>query len=228
VSGKLSESFGIGIAYNNYSSGVFSENTVSTAVSYGLKISEIHSLRMGASFGIIQHGFNLTNDGVTDVTDVALNSSDYDQTFFKIGIGVNYRFKDIVQFDMAIVPNIDHYKNELLQSFFMYVSYDYKFQAIGTDMKVTPALMYRNSVQAVSSIDFTLALDVINKVWILTGYRNTSGLIVGAGIRQANFAVGYTYEVDMSPMAMVSNGSHEITAFYSLNLGKKNDSKLTD
>ena len=71
-----------------------------------------------------------------------------------------------------------------------------------------------NSLFALNSVDFTLSLDVKDKVWVMVGYRNTSGAILGIGLKRSNFAVAYSYELDMSPMALVSSGTHEVSAFY--------------
>ncbi len=211
INSRVSKNFGIGVNYNRYTSGIFNETTINSSVSYGLKFNNNHKLRLGSSFGVILNSLNTTYDGVTDNSDLTLNTSFFNETFIKVGFGASYMFKDIIQVDIA-VPEIQSARNnKYFQSLMLYVSYNYE---LNREMKLTPALMYRNSLFALNSVDFTLALDVKDKVWVMAGYRNTSGVIMGVGIKRNNFAVAYSYELDMSPMALVSKGTHEISVFY--------------
>ena len=199
-------------------------NTINTSVAHGLRLCKLHYLRLGGNLGLLKNTINTAYDGVTDNSDLALNTTYFNETFIKVGFGLAYRFKDMIQFDLSI-PEIHSARNgKYFQSMMAYLSYDYK---INNEMKLTPALMYRNSLFALNSVDFTLALDVKDKVWLMAAYRNTSGMIMGVGIKQSNFAVAYSYELDMSPMATVSKGTHEITFFYRTYKSKSSMLKLS-
>ena len=55
--------------------------------------------------GVVKNDLNLSYDGITDNSDLVLNTNYFNETFIKVGFGLNYNFKDIIQFDLS-VPEI--------------------------------------------------------------------------------------------------------------------------
>lgn len=221
VHGKVAKGLGLGANFNQFTSGIFKESIYSVAASYGQDLYKNHHLNLGLSFGIMKNKVVVEYDGITDYTDITLNSNYFGETFLRTGFGLNYLFKDLIQVDFSL-PVIYSERNEkYLQTMVLYGCYNYKFKAIGKDMKLSPALMYRKSMNKLSSIDITATIDVVNKIWVLAGYRNTSGIIVGVGIKAKQFAFAYAYENNQAPISYLTNSTHEITAYFSPNFKKR-------
>jgi len=212
--GTVNQNFGIGLNFNRYTAGIFAENTLSASVSYLLTITTDNLLRFGTSLGTNRNKIIMPDDGVSDNSDITLNTNYFDETLIKAGFGVSYSFKNRFQIDVSL-PEIHSVKNDkYFQSVIAYGAYNYRFNAIGKAITVTPAIMYRFNPYSLTTLDATLTLDMENTLWLIAGYRNTSGMLIGAGIRSHLFGFAYSYEMDNSPMQFVSKGTHEITAYY--------------
>ena len=211
VHGKIDSTFGIGINISNYVSGFIKEPSMRLAGSYKVLFTEDQSLMFGLSAGIMRATLNYEKDGISDYSDPTLENSYFGKVQFKSGFGLSYQNKAL-QLDFSVPDIYDASNMKYFQTIVVYVGYEIGIPK--SKIAVTPGFLYRNSPLFLSQYDIMAKGVWDDLVWVQLGYRNTSGLIIGTGLKLKNFEIGYVYEANNAAVVNVLRGTHEISLYF--------------
>lgn len=222
--GAINSKMGVSINASGYTNGLLSTNELNASYAYKVVISDQHNISFGLSYGLFRMGINRSENPEQTLIDPSAYSSSFDQTFFKTGFGISYKFKGLLV-DVALPELYDQSKRAYLTSIYSFASYDFNLK--GNKVIIKPLVGYRNYNSSASQFDFGVFCSWQKKVWLNAGYRTKNGMLFSGGVNVSKFAIAYSYELASSIMAIVSGGSNEISLMYSFGKSPKKAKSTT-
>lgn len=221
-SGFRNVRFGVGILFGSDQIGVHSDNSLYLAYSYKIPLNKYNgaSLSMG-----LQGGFNNVRSDYS-----ILNSKDPDLygtvTKFNPNFGTGLYYRDKTRYLGVSVPYI--LNNKIIDSSIGYVKqYRYYYvnagmtKALNKVIKFQPSVLFRIQEHAPLSFDVNAMWIFYNVVSIGTSYRLKDSLVGLFELQlNANFHVGYAYDITTSALRQYSNGSHELMINYRVKIAR--------
>jgi type IX secretion system PorP/SprF family membrane protein len=197
----------------------------------GLKLAMSYSLRFKnnakLSFGI---------NGTWDLLKVRLDDlklfdqNDYmflngiqNKNQLNAGVGFFYRSEHL--FFGGSIPRLLEYNktnNAYLDDRYYYISLGGYF-SLNKQLKVRPSTLFKFTKNAPFSLDFSLALIILDKFWLGSNYRlkESNGVFAQYQVTD-QFKAGYSYDFSIAKMSRSNSGTHEIVLCYSLKYTRNN------
>ncbi|MBN2776969.1 MAG: PorP/SprF family type IX secretion system membrane protein [Bacteroidales bacterium] len=214
IHAPITKNMGLGVSIYNQKHGII--NNFNARLSYGYRalFSDNHYLQFGTAMGITNDILNISNTVGVDVTDENLSSDYYNMTSFSAGVGVLYYINGFeVQ---AIMPQV--YERNLANFYTIGVlAYNFKPQDATWGLK--PSVMARGGNTSPLQFDANIMADWKETVWAQVGYRSNKSMIASVGVNIKGIGIGYAYQANSNPIAVASNGTHEIQLI--VNFGEK-------
>lgn len=226
VYSKISKKQALGGKLISDTRGAFQILKADLSYAYMAKISDVSSLSLGLSGGIINNNLivnRIENYQMLDQTDPTLTNSYYNTTQFSAGAGLLYNFKGL---DVSVsLPHIV----TTGQAFNGYVhsAVFYTFDA-GTKFKITPWLCYQNIPVTKSVASLNLKAMYNNMIWVQTGYQTNSTFNAALGVNIENFSLGYGFKFNNKNFNQVANGMHEVTLGFRIPKRSKTGTPISD
>ena len=185
-----------------------------------VKLTEDITLSLGLKGGVYNYHVGLS--------DLSLNELDnaFQQDFKKnfqpnLGAGaylytndyyVGFSVPKLIKTELEEVGASDDLNSELKRHFFITGGYIY---SLNSDWKLKPSALIKMVEGAPPSMDITAQALYMDKFWMGTTYRVGDALAFLLEMQvNRQLVVGYSYDVTLSGMSNVSNGSHEILISY--------------
>ncbi|MFK7932858.1 MAG: type IX secretion system membrane protein PorP/SprF [Saprospiraceae bacterium] len=226
---------GIGINFENDAIGAEASTLVTLAYNYQLNIGRVGILSVGVAGGMFQKELNgailRTPEGnyegvlVDHRDDILPNTLETGQSpVFEAGVffqgerlEIGLSAKNLVEPTVNLSENLDL---QLVRTYFATIGYRID---VGDALALRPSVMVRtDAIQ--TQMDFSLLAYINENIFVGGSYRGysvttTDAVAIIAGLKiseQLNFA--YAYDLTLSSLNSVSNGTHEIMLNY--NFGK--------
>ncbi len=181
-----------------------------------VKLTENITLSLGLKGGIYNYSVGLSG--------LSLNEEDFtfQQDFKKsfqpnLGAGAYMYTKDyyfglsvpkMIKTELDEVGASDDMNSELKRHFFITGGYIYE---LSQEWKLKPSALIKMVEGAPPSVDITAQALYMDKFWMGTTYRVGDALAFLFQVQATRqLVVGYSYDVTLSGMSNVTNGSHEI------------------
>ena len=211
---------GIGMSVINDYIGPVRNTYLNLNYAYRISLNEKLTLSMGLKGGIYNYYVGLT--------DLNINESDvnFNQDFKKnlqpnLGTGF-YLYSDdyylgisvpkLIKSDLQNEDSDNNVLSEIRRHYF--ISAGYMFD-INSDWKFKPSLLNKMVEGAPPSLDVTAQALYKGQVWLGTTYRIGDAVVFLFEIQvNRQIIVGYSYDVTISEMNNVTNGSHEFLISY--------------
>lgn len=228
---------GIGLQVENDQLGASRNMSVKGSYNYILDISEKMNLSVGASFGIIQHTYDGSQlrapegdyePGAINHNDLLLSSvseSAISPTFgaslllsindFDFGLSANNLSGNEFKFD---IEGLDAVFSQS-RHFFAYASYGLE---INDFVMLRPTALMKTDLTE-TQVEVNLLAKLDQKFLVGGGFRGMVGpandaFVILAGIQlNEHFTISYSYDLGLSSLNSVHNGSHEFLVQYNLN-----------
>lgn len=221
-SGFRNARFGLGLLFGGDQIGVHSDNSLYLAYSYKIPLNKYHSASL--SMGL-QGGFNNVRSDYS-----ILNPKDPDLygtiTKFNPNFGAGLYYRDKIMYIGISVPYI--LNNTIIDSSIGDVKqYRYYYVNAGMTKDINKVIKFQPSVLLRIQESAPLSFD-INAMWVFykvvsigASYRLKDSLVGLFELQlNANFHVGYAYDITTSALRQYSNGSHELMINYRVKIGK--------
>jgi len=246
--------FGMGITFGMDEAGTGDLKTtiLNPAVSYQAKIDKRSALRFGIQpgFGIKSVNYNNLRfgDQIYRGGNVAtIENTTQNKIYFDLGAGALYIHSDYwlgVSAYHINMPNesfFDHPFNHLPVKYSVHAGAKFDLDKDERDKKlkryISPVIHYRaeNKFDQVD-IGFYLTKNIFTAgFWYRgipglkaykPGYANNDAIAVIAGLQTERIKVGYSYDMTISNLSIVSKGAHEISLSFQLCNPKKRKTRL--
>ena len=221
---------GVGLAIVNDQSGLFQTTQLGVQYSHSLRLAG-GRLALGLQGGMVNQSFAggdiyIPDGDAWDPNDDGLPSGDISGMTVDFGFGAYYEYDWLyagisAQHLTGGTLELDEYAyTELERSYFFIVGGNIPIKR--SLLLLQPSFLLKTTFQAMQ-YDFTLRATYDNKFWGGLTFRPGDAIVMMVGANVGSISLGYAYDIGLSPLARVSNGSHEIMATYSykLNLDKK-------
>lgn len=209
--GLLTGNMGLGFKVEQNKHGVFKQTSFDIDYSYRIAFEGHQSLAFGLLFGFQQNKLNFDEMIIGDINDPAQYSNLIDEAMIHAGLGLHYNFQDL---NVHISTPLFYGKQEqkFVQTIFGLVSYDFFLSE--KIWKIQPSVLYRYTEKNISQFDVGVLTEWDRKIWLSASYRTNNSIIAGLGIIIKNLGIGYAYDYNLSDLAMLAQGSHEIMLFF--------------
>ncbi|MCB0522138.1 MAG: type IX secretion system membrane protein PorP/SprF [Lewinellaceae bacterium] len=228
---------GIGLNLENESLGSWKQTSAQVAYGYQLQVGKIGVLSAGFGVGVVQRqldGSKVRTPG-TEVDDEGnpIQHNDPLLTVAKesgiapnVNIGIYYQGEKIEAGISAInllenKVTMNTLSFQLDRTYFFNAGYRFD---LGKNITLRPSVLVKSNISQ-TQIDFSLITRYNENIFIgasFRGYQSESldavALIGGFKLNE-KFTLGYSYDLTLSNLKAVSNGSHEIVINY--NMGKQ-------
>ena len=228
---------GIGLSLENETLGSWSQTTTTLSYGYQMLVSNTGVLSLGLSAGFLQRKFDgtvaRTPEGVFDSQGNYLGHNEQSLPFtletgnaptFSIGafyqsekleVGIsatNLTENEISLSTISFVPE---------RTYYLYAGYKL---GLGRKLQLLPSILLKSDVYQ-TQMDFSLVAQYNENIFAgatLRGYNSNAqdALALIGGIKlNEKISLGYAYDLTLSGLSNVTNGTHEILINY--NLGKQ-------
>lgn len=216
-----------GLKIENDVLGVEKNLTASLTYAYQTQLSKGNWLSIGVNGGIFQKSLDgtLLNPPDLDQTDVLLPAGlvsaitpifsagvFFKNDFLKIGLSSNNLLESSLPFDYTASAGI-----QLIRNYFAIFAYKYEFG----NFAIEPSILVKSDAVE-TQVDFSAILYYGDNIFggaSFRGYNQNSidaaALIAGWKVND-NVTLAYAYDVPLSSLKTVNNGSHEIMLNYNL------------
>lgn len=219
---------GIGINMESDRLGPEKSRQIDVDLSYRLYISEDIMLNLGLKSGFSNYRVNLMEAKVLDMGDSWLQNEIRGEWIPNFGVGAylhTNRFFLGVSIPRLLNNNLKDAQENLTViqrgKLHYYIMGGGVFN-LNPIVKIKPSCLFRMTRGARLSYDLSGMVILYDRLWLGTSYRNEDAV---AAILQYNLnyqlRVGYAYDFGVSRLSGLSNGSHEITLSYDLELGAR-------
>ena len=234
---------GLGLSIMNDKAGLQRQTSAHANYAYRIPVGDEARLALGISIGVAQYSLNPSEAHIEDETDG--NFADK-QTYFvpDARFGVHYsnsKFYAGLSATNLISNSINYQqvgKNTIARqgrNFFLTAGYLFD---LNPNFKLKPSFLIKEDTKGPTSLDINSFVLVKESVWIGATYRagvnlwkktdwNSSTFsqnslvgVVEAFVRK-NVRVGYSYDYSLSDLGDYTNGTHEISLGFTLNMNKK-------
>lgn len=216
---------GVGIRLERDVIGPFSVNKANLAYATHINFSEENRLSVGISAGFIQGSYDpsLVTTGTPDAVlsrtsgfvlpDASLGAW-FNSTDFFVGLSLN----NLIPVKWNPVGTNSKYR------FYGMLTGGYRWSP-NERFALLPTLNLRTTFRGPISADLNLNVDFQNKFRIGAGFRFGDAVLVMAQYNiKEQFAIGYSYDITVSPLRKASSNTHEITLrFTTCKPNKKSD-----
>jgi len=227
---------GIGLSLDSESYGARDYSKAELSYSYWIDISKKIQFAVGARVGFSQHGINgsvlRAPEGIYELgpinhQDPLIPVSDVQGSSPVFGAGVHFRAGELsggiaVENLAESATTFDLNGTTLTYSnarhFMLYGSYD---KEIGSYFKLKPSFLLRSDVVQ-TELNLGMLLEYDGRFFGGGSFRGLNSesvdafaIIVGASLNE-NISLSYSYDLTLSNLNVVSNGSHEIMLNYNL------------
>ena len=238
--------FGVGVALNQESMGLFRNLDVTAQASYKIKLFK-GTISIGLQGSYFNQSFKGSDvfipddDDYHESADEGIPTQDVSGAVFDLGAGIWYNRADWwvgisgrhllqptvrmkIESTSGDSADMEYFETELSRTLYFLAGGNIRIK--NTLFELQPSLLLASDFT-----DFTGEADMgvrYNKMVALSvGYRWKSALKIGLSAEIKDFFLGYTYEYPLTSIAKASSGSHEILAGYRLkiNLNKTNRNK---
>lgn len=236
--------FGVGVAMNQESIGLFSNLGVSAQISYKFKFLKgewsvalqpgYYNSKFKGSKVELPEGddYHESTDQYIPNNDVTGNSFDlsagvlYTHKYFSAGISMLHIMEPNVTLGNEGGSDSETIEYQTVLPRQTYFTADGNIPIKNTLFSLQPSLLVRTDFSTVS-VDVTMRATYNKFITFGVGYRYQNAVCAMLGIEFKNFFLGYAYDYPFSAIARASSGSHELIAGYKikLNLGGKNKNK---
>jgi len=221
---------------------VFGESGVGLAIySDNSGFEKNFSLKLGYSFhksigaGVLGIGidaglFNKNIDGefeFPDQPESGLFSELKRKIVFDMGIGAVYKYENLFYVGLSVLNlNRAHlvYTSEgdfQMENHYIFTA-GYNMQLANALIDLTPSILVKSDLHATPTYDINLLLQYNKKIWGGVTYRNNDALVFLAGlILKSNIKLGLAYDLTISSLQSVSNGTFEVYIGYSFDIIKQ-------
>ncbi len=207
---------GLGASVISDNIGPVTNTYINLNYAHRVKLNEKITLSLGLKGGIYNYYVGLT--------DLSLNEQDlsFQQDYKKnfqpnLGAGAYLYTKDyyvglsvpkLIKTELEEIGISDGLKSELKRHFFITGGYIYE---LNPEWKLKPSTIIKMVEGAPPSVDITAQALYMDKFWMGTTYRVGDALAFLFEVQATHqLMVGYSYDVTLSGMSNVSNGTHEI------------------
>ncbi len=227
---------GVGLSLDSESYGARNLTKAELSYSYWLNISKNFQMAIGARVGISQHGIDgsilrapegIYEQGPINHQDPLIPISNVQGTSPVFGSGIHLRYQgfsggisveNIMESSTSFDLNGTTLKYANIRHFMAYGSYD---QEIGTNFSLKPSFLVRSDVIQ-TELNLGILIEYDGRFFAGGAYRGFNSetvdafaIIVGASLNE-NISLSYSYDLTLSDLSVVSNGSHEIMLNYNL------------
>jgi len=219
---------GVGLNLESDRLGLERNQQFSFDLSYRLKLWPGTFLNMGLKSGFSHYKVNLTTAGVVEQGDPWLQEDIRGKWIPQFGVGAYlYTEKFFLGLSLPQILDSDIKQGKILNStmdrskmhFYLMGGYVIDFNP---RVRIKPSFLIRMTQGARVSYDITSMVILYDRLWMGASYRNKDAV---AAIVQYNvnnqLRVGYAYDFGTSALSGRSNGSHEISLSYDLELSAK-------
>jgi type IX secretion system PorP/SprF family membrane protein len=215
-----------GMIFQDDKGGAIKQTGLILNYSYKLIINKESRISFGLSGILNQYSYNYDNIVTQSINDLSLYSNsktitpdlNFGVSFIKnnnlkIGVSINQliesKLKNWNQTNITVES-----ENRLIRHYFFNASYLIK---INDKLEIQPYALIKTTF--ITPIQFDLSTKFIYNKNIFTsiGYRFKDAYSIMVGYKLNNFLLGYSYDINVSPIRKYSLGSHEIFLGYRIN-----------
>lgn len=215
------KNMGLGLIAMHDRIGVTRQNTIVANYSYQIKTSATSKFAMGINAGFSQFSASFSNSEFTvwdKEQDVVYQNDLNSKILPRFGVGMYYYGKKY--YAGLSVPTLFAYQKDMNFSFdlskatFLRRHYlltaGYVFEA-SKEIKIKPSVLVKYVKNAPVEADINLATVYKDMFWVGASYRTNDAVAVILEYQtNANFRIGYAYDITVTKMRNYSSGSHEI------------------
>lgn len=235
ASGQVSDGkVGLGLYIVSDATLLQTQNSVYGNYAYNIALSDENQLSLGFGLGVLSNRFNTENIISNDPNDPALRLLNARPgAVLDASIGANLKLGDF-QLGVSVPQFLGSSQefSDLQQTSLMYdlqnhlmIMTSYDIWA-SEELKIQPMLLYKNTKNAPSQVDFNIIADWVNKGWLGAAYRDGYGVTAMAGLRIAEkLKLGYSYDWSIGDYSQALGGTHEI--LLGINLNQQQDKKAS-
>ncbi|MBN2668430.1 MAG: type IX secretion system membrane protein PorP/SprF [Bacteroidales bacterium] len=222
---KISEDLGgVGAKIFNYSTGSISKSGLNLSYAYHLKLNDEMKIGFGLSGSLYQFYLDRGQlENVEDANDqVLLNGSEKlivpDANFGIYFYAKNY-YAGISSFQLfgrRVSLMNDMFDNRQVRHYYLHGGYIFE---LGSDFKLEPSLLLKYIEANKGQWDLNVKTTYKDFVWLGLGYRSDfafdpNDIIISVGVQKDKIKFGYAYDITLSDIGNVSQGSHELIFIY--------------
>lgn len=223
---KWGKDQGIGIGLYKDEAGFFSN--VSLGVNYAYKLNLLNGvLSIGTQLAILSQSFDGTkvdllgsSDEYHEGTDPYIPSTSVSGTAFDMGLGLNYaigRYYMGLSVLHLLEPTIQFEKGSSKVGRTLFLTGGANFPMESYSTVLYPSVLLKSDFNVIQA-ELSCRAEYKSRFWGGLSYRLKDAVVLMAGAKMKNIAVGYAYDITTSRLAAVSGGSHEIFASYSFDM----------
>jgi len=224
---------GVGLSFIDDQIGFMKTTTIKGAVNYRIPIQgKFGYLAVGVEAGTTSFGYDNPRFKPLDPNDPHIPTSGGSESKFDLGLGVYYFRKTLFNFldEFYLGASYNHlnaakyqFQVTMANGFLGNVDMDFKrylhinaggdYKLANPNWKLEPALLlkYNPKVQ----LDVSMTALYSNMIRFGLGYRTAAdALSVLVGFEKGQLQVGYSYDITLSKIRQVSDGTHEVFVKY--------------
>lgn len=213
---------GLGLQYVNEKIGALTQNAIVPAFAYRLRTGSYSWLSAGIGVGIFRNTVNGPDLNFKDASDQAIPTSREGVTYVDVNTGLYYNSEHLVA-GLSVLnllkPHISYTGGQRAEEGGIRRSYQFYggfLLPVGEGLSFQPSVLFRSS-QSISTIQTDIAgmLFIRAKAAIGLSYRNAESINILADYWiNADFRLGYAFDITTSKIANYVTGSHEIMLAY--------------
>ncbi|MCB0397620.1 MAG: type IX secretion system membrane protein PorP/SprF [Flavobacteriales bacterium] len=215
--GRQRGKHGIGAYINRDKIGPSTQMYINFAYAYHIKVQEKSWLSFGVFLGVQYYRFR-ANELITPTQDVAIDQASTSWVLPELMPGIWYTSQNSyagLSFKHVLGNKLKAHGPESDLSRHYYLTAGRRF-ITHSGVSVTPSVMAKMAPSSPVSVDGNLMVDLSERVGLGASYRHQDALAALLRLRLTyEFWLGYSYDITTSPLAAVSNNTHEIVLSWS-------------
>ena len=208
--------------------GLTSKTTLSASYAYYYAIAEDLKISMGLSLGIFQ--FKIEGGGTTEFYDPIYSGNDYTKfgpdatlgfylysSMYHVGISMTNLLGNRINIGDSLATGLSRFKRHV------YMHGGYKYM-INRELSIEPTVIFRKVGATPLQMDFNVRVWYgkrqweNNKFWGGVSFRSQDAVTVMVGFTyQRKIEIGYSYDIGITKLRTVNNGSHELMLGFKFN-----------
>jgi type IX secretion system PorP/SprF family membrane protein len=213
---------GLGLTVINDRIGVLNSTSADLSIASHIRVSQNGKIAAGLKFGLDFLNSNFSKLSNVDLTDPLYQ--DESATIFYMGLGALYYTKKI--YIGLSCPRIVSFDNASPQTkiskphYFIYGGYRIE---LNDGIELRPAILGKYQAQAPFEMDFAMDVWYEQKVGFGASYRTNDAVAFMVKMKIRNLYLGYSYDMTVSKLRNVNNGTHEVYLGYEFAKKKSGD-----
>lgn len=217
---------GIGLNFLNDQYGFINDFRGNISLAYSFNLG-VNKLSIGISPGFFSRKYNPQWKFPDQQENILTQNSN--STIFDIGIGIYYEFENYYislssthllrpAFYFPSTDGLTSSSPFLVNHFFLMTGYIYKLP--NSPIELIPSMFIKSDGNEIQE-EINILAQYNKKFWISVSYRNKDALVFLAGMSYfKNLKIGLSYDLTLSYLNRVSNGTFEAYIGYSFSLMK--------